>query len=90
VGFTGVSISAKNEIFFRRGLDHPNQLEFVREISIYVKSNSRPAGRMREAIAAPDLPVGQINVMRRVGAGRSRRMGRALAKPITLPSDTQM
>jgi hypothetical protein len=50
-----VSISRRNELFFRRGLDDPNQLEFVCEISIYVKSNFRPAGSMCMAIAACDL-----------------------------------
>ena len=54
MGFTDVSINAKNEIFFRRGLDDPNQLEFAREISVYVKSNFWPGGWMRAAIAARD------------------------------------
>jgi hypothetical protein len=53
--FTGVLIGAKNELFFRRGLDTPNQLEFVQKIKVYVKSNFMPAGSMRTAIAAPDL-----------------------------------
>jgi hypothetical protein len=30
VGFKGVSINWRNELFFQRGLDDPNQLEFVR------------------------------------------------------------
>ena len=59
--FTGVLIGAKNEIFLQEGLDTPNQFEFVQKIKVYVKSNFMPAGSMRTAIAAPDLPVGQIN-----------------------------
>jgi hypothetical protein len=61
VGFKGVFIGRRNELFLREGLDTPNQFEFVRKISVYVKSNSGPAGSMRKAIAARDLPVGQIN-----------------------------
>jgi hypothetical protein len=54
--FTDVLIGVKNEIFFRRDLDTPNQLEFARQIKIYVKSNSRPASSKHAAIAAPDCP----------------------------------
>jgi hypothetical protein len=50
--------SGKTNYFFERELDYPNQLEFSRQISIYVKSKSMPAGSKREAIAAPDLSVG--------------------------------
>ena len=32
---------------------------------------SKPAGSMRAAIAVPDLPVGQINVLRRIGDDRA-------------------
>jgi|ERR1700722_3892522 hypothetical protein len=47
------------EYFFRRGLDDPNQVEFARQIEVYVRSNFEPAGSLRTAIAAADLPVGQ-------------------------------
>jgi hypothetical protein len=61
VGFGDVSIGMKNELFFQEGLDYPNQIESAQQISVYVKSNSRLAGGRHEAIAAPDLPVGQIS-----------------------------
>jgi hypothetical protein len=54
VGFTGVSISMKNELFLQGGLDDPNQLEFVQKIRFCVKSNSRPMGRSRGACDARD------------------------------------
>jgi hypothetical protein len=70
VGFRDVSIGRRNELFLLEGLDTPNQLEFVRQIKVYVKSNSRPAGGTREAIAAPDLPVvGQISGGAACGVG---------------------
>ncbi len=46
---------------FRRGLDDPNQFEFVWQIKFCVKSNFRRAGSRCIAIAARDLPVGQIS-----------------------------
>jgi hypothetical protein len=52
VGFTNVSIGRRNELFFQEGLDDPNQFEFARQISVYVKSNCRPAGSKHAAIAA--------------------------------------
>ena len=61
MGFTNVFIGLRNELFLQEGLDDPNQLEFARQISIYAKSNFRPAGSMHEAIAAPDCPSGQIS-----------------------------
>jgi hypothetical protein len=57
----------RNDLFLRRGLDTPNQLEFAEQINFYVKSNSRLAGSMREAIAAADLSV---------------IIGRAFARPV--------
>jgi hypothetical protein len=60
-GFTDVLIGPRNELFLRGGLDDPNQLEFARQILVYVKSNFTPAGGMCTAIAARDLPVGQIS-----------------------------
>jgi hypothetical protein len=54
-------IGLGNELFLQEGLDTPNQLEFARQIKIYVKSNFTPAGSMRSAIAAPDSPVAQIS-----------------------------
>jgi hypothetical protein len=39
----------RSEIFLQRGLDDPNQLEFAREIAVYVTSNSAPGGRTRRA-----------------------------------------
>jgi hypothetical protein len=59
VGFTGVSIGAKNEIFFQERLDTPNQFEFALQIKVYVKSNSGPAGSKHAAIAARDCPSGK-------------------------------
>jgi hypothetical protein len=56
-GSKDVSIGVRNDLFLRRGLDTPNQLEFAEQINFYVKSNSRLAGSMREAIAAADLSV---------------------------------
>jgi hypothetical protein len=41
----------------QEGLDTPNQIEFAQQINFYVKSISRFASSMREAIAARDLPV---------------------------------
>jgi hypothetical protein len=72
VGFKDVSIRLRNELFLQEGLDDPNQLEFARQISIYVKSNFRPAGSMRAAIAAPDLPRRANQWRRHVGAGHER------------------
>jgi hypothetical protein len=60
VGFTDVVIGPGNELFFQGGLDDPNQLEFAEQIKFCVKSNFTPAGGMCMAIAAHDLPVGQI------------------------------
>ena len=60
-GFTDVSIGGRNELFFQEGLDDANQLEFVRQIKFCVKSNFRSAAGMCIAIAAHDLPVGQIS-----------------------------
>jgi hypothetical protein len=57
-------IGLRNELFLREGLDHPNQLEFVRQISVYAKSNLGPAGSRRLAIAARNLPDGQIKAAR--------------------------
>jgi hypothetical protein len=45
VGFTGVSIGAKNEIFFQEGLDTPNQFEFARQIKVCVKIEFRARGQ---------------------------------------------
>jgi hypothetical protein len=60
VSFTDVFVSAKNELFFRTGLDTPNQLEFAEQIKVCVKSNSKPAGSKHPAIAASVCPSGQI------------------------------
>ncbi|WP_213738270.1 hypothetical protein [Bradyrhizobium sp. dw_411] len=59
-GFTDVLIGLKNDLFFREGLDDPNQVEFVWQIKFCVKSNFRPAGSIRLAIAAPDLQAPHI------------------------------
>jgi hypothetical protein len=55
----------KNDLFLREGLDTPNQLEFARQIKVYVKSNFRRRGGMRTAIAVGNLPVRQISAVAR-------------------------
>jgi hypothetical protein len=67
VSSKAVSTGLKNELFFLTGLDNPNQFEFVRQISFYVKSNSMPAGGMHAAIAARDCPSGKSVELRDVG-----------------------
>jgi hypothetical protein len=75
-------IGLRNEIFFRRGLDTPNQFEFAEQIKVYVKSNFGHARSMRTAIAAHDLPVGQISGAVACYCWRMTvRVGRALANP---------
>jgi|ERR1700723_246236 hypothetical protein len=54
-----VSTGRRNELFLQWGLDDPNQLEFVRQIRVYVKSNFEPTSSMRAAIAASDCPSGK-------------------------------
>jgi hypothetical protein len=61
VGFKGASINRRNELFFPRGLDDPNQFEFARQIEFYVTVNFGACGPDAGAIAAPDLAVGQIS-----------------------------
>jgi hypothetical protein len=79
-GFTDVLIGLRNELFLRRGLDHPNQLECAEQIKFCVKSNSGLAGSMCIAIAARDLPVGKISG---AVASRCRRMIRSSRTTLT-------
>jgi hypothetical protein len=44
VGSKGVSISRRNELFLRTGLDSPNQIESVQEITVQVYAISRVCG----------------------------------------------
>jgi hypothetical protein len=51
----------RSELFFREGLDDPNQVESVRKIRFYAQGIFQAMRRLREAMFVRNCPSGESN-----------------------------